>query len=217
MLDLNSLDQMQLDAIREIGNIGVGHAAAALSEMIGYPVDIDVPKAELVSIYNLDSYYGDPDASCAAVFAASDSAAPLNFMLLLREDAVAELVGLLVAKQFGMQMDFSSMALEMIDSALGEIGNILLGSFLNAINDLLGVTNAITTPAVTHDMLASILSVVAAMFGQYGDIALVTKSNLNVMSADRTQSRSLDASILLMSEPQVLEMLLKKLGVIREA
>jgi chemotaxis protein CheC len=217
MLDLNSLDQMQLDAIREIGNIGVGHAAAALSEMIGYPVDIDIPKAELVSIYNLDSYYGDPDASCAAVFAASDSATPLNFMLLLREDAVAELVGLLVAKQFGMQMDFSSMALEMIDSALGEIGNILLGSFLNAINDLLGVTNGITTPAVTHDMLASILSVVAAMFGQYGDIALVTKSNLNVMSADRTQSRSLDASILLMSEPQVLEMLLKKLGVIREA
>ena len=217
MLDLNSLDQMQLDAIREIGNIGVGHAAAALSEMIGYPVDIDIPKAELVSIYNLDSYYGDPDASCAAVFAASDSAAPLNFMLLLREDAVAELVGLLVAKQFGMQMDFSSMALEMIDSALGEIGNILLGSFLNAINDLLGVTNGITTPAVTHDMLASILSVVAAMFGQYGDIALVTKSNLNVMSADRTQSRSLDASILLMSEPQVLDMLLKKLGVIREA
>ena len=165
----------------------------------------------------MDSYYGDPDASCAAVFAASDSAAPLNFMLLLREDAVAELVGLLVAKQFGMQMDFSSMALEMIYSALGEIGNILLGSFLNAINDLLGVTNGITTPAVTHDMLASILSVVAAMFGQYGDIALVTKSNLNVMSADRTQSRSLDASILLMSEPQVLEMLLKKLGVIREA
>jgi chemotaxis protein CheC len=217
MFDLNSLNQMQLDAIREIGNIGVGHAAAALSDMIGYPVDIDVPKAELVSIYNLDSYYGDPDASCAAVLAASDGAAPLDFMLLLREDAVAELVGLLVAKQFGMQMNFSDMTLEMVDSALGEIGNILIGSFLNAINDLLGLTSGITTPAVSHDMLASILSVVAAMFGQHGDIALVTKSNLNVMSADRTQSRSLDASILLMSEPLVLEMLLKKLGVTSEA
>jgi chemotaxis protein CheC len=217
MLDLNSLDQMQLDAIREIGNIGAGHAAAALSEMIGYPVDIDIPKAELVSIYNLDSYYGDPDASCTAVFAASDSATPLNFMLLLKEDAVAQIVGLLVAKQFGMQMDFSAMELEMVDSALGEIGNILLGSFLNAVNELLGLTNGITTPAVTHDMLASILSVVAAMFGQYGDIALVTKSNLNIMSNDRTQSRSLDASILLMSEPQVLEMLLKKLGVISDS
>ncbi|MDR2179437.1 MAG: chemotaxis protein CheC [Synergistaceae bacterium] len=217
MLDLNSLGQVQLDAIREIGNIGAGHAAAALSEMIGYPVSIDIPKAELVSVYNLDSYYGDPDAICAAVFAASDSATPFNFMLLLKEDAVAELVGLLVAKQFGMQMDFSSMALEMVDSALGEIGNILLGSFLNAVNELLGLTNGITTPAVNHDMLASILSVVAAMFGQYGDIALVTKSNLDILSSDQTRSRSIDASILLMSEPQVLEMLLKKLGVIGDA
>ncbi|MDR1979826.1 MAG: chemotaxis protein CheC [Synergistaceae bacterium] len=215
MFDLKSMDQMQLDAVREIGNIGAGHAAAALSEMIGYPIDIDIPKAELVSVYDLDSYYDDPGASYAAVFAASDGVAPLNFMLLLREDAVADIVSLLVAKQFGTQMDSSAMTREMVDSALGEIGNILLGSFLNSVNSLLGLTSGITTPGVTHDMLASILSVVAAMFGQYGDIALVTKSNLNVMSNER--ARSLDANILLASEPHVLEMLLKKLGVISEA
>jgi chemotaxis protein CheC len=208
------MNQMQLDAIREIGNIGAGHAASALSEMIGRMVNIDIPKAELVSIYNLDSYYDDPDASYAAVFAASDSADPLNFMLLLKEDAVADLVSLLVAKQFGMRMDFSAMSQEMIDSALGEIGNILLGSFLNSVNSLLGITSGITTPGVTHDMLAAILSVVSAMFGQYGDIALVTKSNLNITSEG--QSHSLDANILLAGEPQVLEMLLKKLGVITE-
>jgi chemotaxis protein CheC len=203
---------MQLDAIREVGNIGAGHAALALSEMIGRTVEIDIPKAELVSVYNLDSYYDDPDAGYAAVFAASDSTEPLNFMLLLKEDAVAEIVSLLVAKQFGMQMDFSSMPQEMIDSALGEVGNILLGSFLNSVNSLLGVTSGITTPSVTHDMLAAILSVVSAMFGQYGDIALVTKSNLTITSAG--QSHSLDANILLTGEPHVLEMLLKKLGVI---
>jgi chemotaxis protein CheC len=123
-------------------------------------------------------------------------------------------VSLLVAKQFGMQMEFSAMGQEMVDSALGEIGNILLGSFLNSVNGLLGMTSGITTPAVTHDMLASILSVVSAMFGQYGDVALVTKSNLNILSKEKAQSRSLDANILLAGEPHVLEMLLKKLGVI---
>ncbi|MDR3231938.1 MAG: chemotaxis protein CheC [Synergistaceae bacterium] len=205
------MNQTHLDTIREIGNIGAGHAATALSDLLGCPIDIDIPKAELVSIYELDSYYDDPDASYAAVFASSDNDVPFNFMLLIREDTVNKLVGLLVSKQFGTQMD--AMPQEMIDSALGEIGNILLGSFLNSVNGLLGQTSGITTPSVTHDMLASILSVVSAMFGQYGDIALVTKSNLNVVPGGDTRTHSLDANILLASEPQALEALLEKLGV----
>jgi chemotaxis protein CheC len=213
MLDLKSMNQMHLDAIREIGNIGAGHAATSLSVMLGCPVEIDVPKAELVSIYELNSYYGDPDASYTAVFAASDNDASMNFMLLIKEEDVGKLVTLLVAKQFGMQMELSAMSQEMIDSALGEIGNILLGSFLNSVNTLLGVTSGISMPSVTHDMLASIVSVVSAMFGQYGDIALVTQSNLNVMPEGKKQSEPLDAHILLASEPAALEALLRKLGI----
>ncbi|MDR0652662.1 MAG: chemotaxis protein CheC [Synergistaceae bacterium] len=212
MLDLSDMNKIHLDAIREIGNIGAGNAATALSELLGCPVEIDIPKAELVSIYELDTYYGDPDSSYTAVFASSDGEDPFNFMLLVKENVVGKLVSILVAKQFGMQMDVASMGPEMTDSALGEIGNIILGSFLNSVNGLLGVTSGITTPSVTHDMLAAILSVVSAMFGQYGDIALVTKSNLNVGADGQTDS--LDASILLACEPQALEILLRKLGVL---
>lgn len=216
MFDLSSLNQMQLDAIREIGNIGAGHAATAISEMLGCVVEIDIPKAELVSIYNLDSYYDDPRASYAAVFASSDNEKPFNFMFLIREEGVAKIVSMLVAKQFGMEMDVSSMPRDMVESALGETGNILLGSFLNSVNGLLGISSGITTPSVTHDTLASILSFVSAMFGQYGDIALITKTQLNVKPAERAQgqSESIDANILLASEPDALEMLLMKLGVI---
>jgi chemotaxis protein CheC len=206
------MNKMHLDAIREIGNIGAGNAATALSQLLGCPVEIDIPKAELVSIYELDTYYGDADSSYTAVFASSDSEDPFHFMLLVSEAEVGKLVSLLVSKQFGMQADVASMPQDMIDSALGEIGNIILGSFLNSVNGLLGVTSGITTPSVTHDMLASILSVVSAMFGQYGDIALVTKSNLDVETEG--ESDSLDASILLASEPHALEMLLQKLGVL---
>ncbi|MDR1514201.1 MAG: chemotaxis protein CheC [Synergistaceae bacterium] len=216
LFDLSSLNQMQLDAIREIGNIGAGHAATAISEMLGCTVEIDIPKAELVSIYNLDSYYDDPRAGYAAVFASSDNDKPFNFMFLIREADVSKIVSMLVAKQFGMEMDASSMPQDMVESALGETGNILLGSFLNSVNGLLGISSGITTPSVTHDTLASILSVVSAMFGQYGDIALVTKTQLNVMPAGQTQgqSESIDANILMASEPDALEMLLMKLGVI---
>jgi len=206
------LNKMHLDAIREIGNIGAGNAATAMSQLLGCLVEIDIPKAELVSIYELNSYYDDPDSGYAAVFASSDNEAPINFMLLVKENEVDGLVGLLVSKQFGMEMDMASLPQEMVDSALGEIGNILLGSFLNAVNGILGVTSGISTPSVTHDMLASILSIVSAMFGQYGDIALVTKSSLTVGTGEN--AGSLDANILLASEPKALETLLGKLGVL---
>ena len=211
MFDLSSINKMHLDAIREIGNIGAGNAATAMSQLLGCPVEIDIPKAELVSIYDLDSYYDDPDSSYTAVLATSDNEEPFNFMLLVKESEVGRLVGLLVTKQFGMDMT-DSMTQEMMDSALGEIGNILLGSFLNAVNGLLGVTSGISTPSVAHDMLASILSIVSAMFGQYGDIALVTKSSLTVGAGEN--AGSLDANILIASEPQALETLLGKLGVL---
>ncbi|MCL2147005.1 MAG: chemotaxis protein CheC [Synergistaceae bacterium] len=211
MLNLSSINAMHLDAIREIGSIGAGNAATAMSALLGYQVRIDIPKAELVSIYELDSYYDDPDSVYTAVFASSSNEDPFNFMLLVKESEVGKLVSLLIAKQFGMEMDADSLTSDMLDSALGEIGNIMLGSFLNAVNGLLGVSSGMTTPSVTHDMLASILSIVSAMFGEYGDIALVTKSNVVVGTGENVNS--LDANILLASGPKALETLLVKIGV----
>ena len=59
MLDLSSFNYLQLDAIREVGNIGTGNAATALSKLLGRMIDMDVPKAELVSIYELAEHYAE--------------------------------------------------------------------------------------------------------------------------------------------------------------
>ena len=212
MLDLSSMNAMHLDAIREIGNIGGGHAATALSSLLGCQVRIEVPKAELVSIYELDSYYDDPDSAYAAVFASSNHKDPFNFILLVKESDVSKLIILLMYKQLKTRVDVASMPQEMMDSALGEIGNILLGSFLSAVNGFMGVSSGMTSPSVAHDTLASILSVVSAMFGEFGDVALVTKSNLIVGTGEG--ANSIGANILLASGPQALESLLAKLGIL---
>ncbi|NLA91566.1 MAG: chemotaxis protein CheC, partial [Synergistaceae bacterium] len=57
-MDPSSLSNLQLDALRELGNIGAGNAATALSAMLSSFVDMDVPKAEPVSIYELAGHYG---------------------------------------------------------------------------------------------------------------------------------------------------------------
>jgi chemotaxis protein CheC len=211
MLDLSSMNAVHLDVIREIGNIGGGHAATALSSLLGCQIKVEIPKAELVSIYELSSYYDDPDSAYTAVFASSHHKDPFNFMLLVKESDVSKLIILLMYRQFKTKMDVASLPQEMLDSALGEIGNILLGSFLSAVNGFLGTSSGMTTPSVAHDTLASILSVVSAMFGEYGDVALVTKSNLIVGTGQGVNS--IGANILLASGPQALEALLVKLGV----
>ena len=211
MLNLSSMNAMHFDAIREIGNIGWGHAATALSSLLGCQVRVEIPKAELVSIYELNSYYDDPDSTYTAVFSSSNHEDPFNFMLLVKGSDISKLIILLMYKQFKTRMDVASMSQEMVDSALVEIGNILLGSFLTAVNGFMGVSSGMTAPSLAHDTLASILSVVSAMFGEFGDVALVTKSNLIVGTGEGVNS--IGANILLASGPQALEALLVKLGV----
>ena len=211
MLDLSSMNTMYLDAIREIGNIGGGHAATALSSLLGCQVRIEIPKAELISIYELNSYYDDPDSTYTAVFASSRHKDPFNFLLLVKESDISKLIILLMYKQLKTRVDMASMSQEILDSAINEIGNILLGSYLTAVNGFMGASSRMTTPSVTQDTLASILSVVSAMFGEFGDVALVTKSNLIVGTG--TGVNSIGANILLASGPQALETLLVKLGV----
>ena len=49
-INLNGINNMQYDVLREIGNIGAGNATTALSQMINAKVSMNVPKVELLSL-----------------------------------------------------------------------------------------------------------------------------------------------------------------------
>lgn len=209
MLDLSSFNNLQLDAIREVGNIGTGNAATALSKLLACAIDMDVPKADLVSIYSLSEYYGDPDALMAAVFVRSLGDFGCSLIFMQSEEDSQMLVDLLLKQQFGDSLP-EGLSQEILDSALTELGNIILSSFLNAINMLIGTTHQISVPGVAHDMLASILDVVASIFGQMGDMALVVNTELRVGGTDR----NISGNIVMLPDPDGLELLLRKLQVL---
>ena len=99
---------------------------------------------------------------------------------------------------------------EIRDSALSELGNIVLSSFLNAINLLMGTTHMISVPGVAHDMLGSILDVVVSIYGQMGDTALIVNTSLMVSGADA----QLSGKVIMIPDPGSLETLLGKLRVL---
>jgi chemotaxis protein CheC len=211
MLDLSSFNHLQLDAIREVGNIGTGNAATALSQLLSCIIDMDVPKADLVSIYSISEYYGDPDSTVAAVFVRSLGEFGCSLIFIQDEEAAGMMVDLLLKQQFGDSVP-ADLSQDMTDSALAEVGNIILSSFLNAINMLIGTQHQISPPGVAHDMMASVLDVVASIFGQMGEMAVLVNTELRVGGPN--DGRDISGNIVMLPDPDALELLLRKLQVL---
>ena len=208
-MDMENFSSMQMDAMREVGNIGAGNAATALSVMLSRLVDMDVPKAELVSIYKLAEYYGDPLKEVSAVFVRSEGEFSCSLIFFQDEEDAQNLVNLLISTQMpGMTLE--NLPPEMRDSALTEVGNIILSSFLNAINVLIGGTHSISVPDVAHDMMGAILQVIASIFGQTGEYALIVDTTLKVGDMETNVS----GKVVMLPDPGSLEILFGKLQVL---
>ncbi|MBQ7544499.1 MAG: chemotaxis protein CheC [Synergistaceae bacterium] len=211
MSDMESFSTLQLDAIKEVGNIGTGNAATALSGLLNRKIQMTVPKTELVSIYDLGEHYGDPMQIVGAVFVRSLGGFQCSLIFIQNEEDARLMVELLLKQQFGTFIPVGEIPQDMTDSALSEVGNIVLSSFLNAINMLLGTQHQISVPGVAHDMLSSILDVVASIYGQMGETALLVNTELSVEGLE--EGRKVSGHIILIPDPDALELLLRKLKV----
>lgn len=204
----SAFTSIHMDAIREIGNIGTGNAATALSGLIGHPVDMDVPVAELVPIYEVASHYGSPETPICAVLVRTEQEFPCSLLFFIEEEKSDLLANLIIP------MDISSMPpeqqMEIRDSALAEQGNIILSAFLNALSMITHWNLEISTPAVARDMLGSIMDLVASMFGIIGDSAMLVKTHLKIMDVDC----DLSGNVVMIPDPGALETLLSQLGVL---
>jgi len=99
---------------------------------------------------------------------------------------------------------------EMRDSALTEVGNIILSSFLNAINVLMGGTHSISVPGVAHDMMGAVLEVIASIFGQTGEYALIVDTTLKLADVDK----QISGKVVMLPDPGSFEILFGKLQVL---
>ena len=170
--DIMELSPVQLDALREIGNVGAGNSATALSQIINHRIDMNVPEVSIVPITDVPDLVGGPDVMVAGVFLRVYGAAPSNILFLLPQESAFYLVDMILGKPHGetKTLDF------MDESALMEIGNILAGAYLNALFNLTKLSLLPSIPALAMDMAGAILSVVLIQLGQMGDHALVIET-----------------------------------------
>jgi len=189
-------NDLQLDALRELANIGSATASTALSAMLGRSVDISVPTAEALPFAEAVDAVGPAERVVTGVVIGVKGDMTATVLLLLGDGDAATLCGLLGVDP----------ADEMAVSALGEIGNIVGASYINALGAMTGLDMEPEPPQSATDMLAAIVASVLAGRAAGDDIALVLDSDLTVEGEDCS------ISFLLVPDKGGVELLLSRLG-----
>jgi len=164
----------QLDALRELANIGSGTAATALSRLVGRTIDVSVPTALALPLAEAVDAVGTPDETVTAVvMPISGDLDAIVLLLFPPADAevLCELLGVRAGSEVGR-------------SALGEIGNILGSAYVGALGVMTGLELDPSPPETATDMLGAIVATVLANGAEESDVAFVLDSNLDVEGAE---------------------------------
>jgi chemotaxis protein CheC len=194
-----SLTAVQLDALREVANIGAGHAATALSEMTGARIMISVPRLKVVAAERLTEEIGAPETPVVAVLMAMVGDLTGRTLLLFPEPSARELAAVLTRRPTP-EGPLNALA----ESALKETGNILSGAYLNALSDFLGMVLLNSPPALALDMFGAILTSELAEFGSPDLPAFLAESAFAVDGA----GAGTRGFFLLLPDPQSLRAIL---------
>ncbi len=200
--NIDELNSMQLDVLREIGNIGAGNAATALASLLSDKVDMAVPVLRILELDEVTASIGGPENPVVGILLAMSGDISGLIMFVLED----KFFGMLIKSILGKDCD-DLMSLDEMDlSMLKEIGNILAGAYLNAMAQLTGLTVKISPPDIAADMAGAIMSLPAAMFGMVGDKALIIREEF--IKGERITSH-----LIMVPELDSLNLILKRLGV----
>lgn len=203
---LKSYDQLtslEIDTLREIGSIGTGNAATALSQMLGREVRITLPEVRIMGYNEAIEWIGGPEAITAGVLVKM-SGQMSGIMLSVQS---LEFVNLVMGSMFGSEVgDYEEMG-ELGQSAMVEIGNIMISTFINALSGLADIDVSLTVPAFAVDMQGAILTVPMAEYGGMSDYLMTIGGNFVC------DGKQVPCHLLLSPDLRSLNFLLRKLGV----
>lgn len=201
--NFEELSPVAIDCLREIGNIGSGNAASALSAMLSKSVTMHVPDVCVLDYQAAIDKVGGPEKVITGILVTFKGDIKGMIMFLL-EDAFAKIV----VNTFMGKDNIDVLMMDEADfSAVTEMGNIMGGSYLNALAALAGFTVSMDVPSMKVDMMGAIMNVPMIEFSEVGDKVLFIDDGFIIDGV------SINSSIILIPEMESLDILMKKLGV----
>lgn len=200
---LDSLSEMQIDALRETGSIGAGHAATALSQLVGHMISIDVPLLEVVEIGDVPELFGGPEVLVAAVHVRLLGDLGGSMLFMAERASALALVDLMRSRSVGSAHTYGADE----EALLTHVASILISAYLAAIGRLADVSILPSRPSSALDMAGALMQAVTSAAAMQADVALLLRTRF--YDADT----SVDAYLFFLPDPDSLEVLLGRLGV----
>jgi chemotaxis protein CheC len=179
MEDVRDLKALQLDALREVANIGAGHAATALSQMTNRTIMINVPEVNVLALEDVSELLGRADETVAAVLMHMMGDLTGRTLVLFPEGSAKHLCDILFRRPPGTTAAFG----EMEQSGLKEAGNILASAYLNALSDFMGMMLVPSVPSLVIDLSAAVLTTAYLNFGHDRDYVFCVETSFRVEGA----------------------------------
>src|SRR3954466_3725962 len=172
MEDLRTLKAIQLDALREVANIGAGHAATALSQMINSTIMISVPTINVSRLEEVPPQISAPEEPVAAVLMHMLGDLTGRTLLVFPKPTAIRLSEMMLRRPQGACADLG----ELEQSAIKEAGNILSGAYMNALSDFMGLMLLPSPPSLAIDMSSAVLTTAYLQFGSDKDYVFCVES-----------------------------------------
>ncbi len=198
------MNEMELDIIKEIGSIGNGNAATALSSLLSAEVKMPLPKVEILEFNEALGHLGNPEDVVAAILVEMSGEIQGIMLFILSKEFSDEIIFRVTGQP---EVDFLNMQ-EIETSVLTEIGNIMISSYINALSSLTNVNVTLSVPQMAVNMLGGILSLPMAMLGLNSDRIMMITGKFKI------EGRELDSDMLLLPDVESLNVLMRKLGVV---
>lgn len=197
------MNLIELDVIKEIGSIGTGNSATALSQVLSKEIRMSLPEVSILGYNETIRKMGNPEEIVAAVLVRMSGEINGMMLFVLKMDFINTVLSELLKEKISDYNQLNVIEL----SALEEIANIIISSYVNAMSTLTGVTINLSVPATAVNMLGGILSVPMTEFGYMTDKLMFIDGKFFVNDLE------LKNHLLMMPDIDSLNFLMEKLGV----
>ena len=195
------LSDQQLDMLKEMGNIGASHAATSLSQMLMSEIEMTVPEVVVVDISRINEVFSE-EISAMVVFEIQGDIHPAGYIVyhVPRTSAIRLTNAMLGSTD--EDREFS----ELDESAIIEVGNIMISHFLDATAELLGVVMLPSPPMMAIDMAhAAFENILAQVAMDINEIILFTTEL-------KSRDYDISSTIVMLPEEQTLKQILTLLN-----
>ena len=200
-----NFEQEKLNVFREISNIGSGNASTSLAQMLNEIVDIGIPNSDLREFSDITNSYSSPEELVVGTVLQISGDLEGFIMVIMDVDSTLTLLSRLLGRKIECDKEnYEELYIEL--NSVGEICNILCGTYLTAMSDMTGLTIDQSIPYFSVDMVMAIMNLPASLYGGESDSILCIETEFF------TLDREIEGKYYFIPKVESCNTLLSKLG-----